>query len=473
MLETRASGSFILSHAMQNLERLKESPKSQEAEQSVLGGLLLDCERWEEISRLLHVGDFFYMNNRTIFQAISELVLKDQGKFDITTLIAHLRNQDKLEDAGGVDYLNKLSIETLSASNIRVYAEIVREESVKRQLISASNEIADSAYFPDGKDGKKLLELAEQKIFSLNEAYRNNAQTGLMPVQPILSETLEYIQQMASSGERIIGYKTSFTDLDKKLLGLQKGNLIVVAARPSMGKTTFAMGLAVGVARNHQLPVAFFSLEMPARDLMLRQIASDSAISLGALQIGDISSSDQGGMALAITQINDTKLFIDDDGLLSISDLRNKLAKLRREQGELGLVVIDYLQLMQMPMGKNDNRATQIAELSRALKLLAKEMQVPIIILSQLNRSLESRTDKRPIMSDIRESGAVEQDADVILFIYREEVYKDVADDQKNVAEIIIAKNRNGAIGKAFLRFNGENSRFENLAQGMTPPDGA
>ncbi|SUO94414.1 replicative DNA helicase [Suttonella ornithocola] len=449
------------------VSRVKEPPKSSEAEQAVIGALLLDNEAWNHVSELVSAEDFFYQNNRIIFQTLAEQAELGEP-FDILTITNRLREKNQLDKIGDPNYLRALAMETPTVTNAIAYARIIREQSIKRRLISAAGDIANSAYFPEGRDARTILDDAERKVFAIAETYQNNTREGLIPVQNVAAETLQYIRELSERDSDITGISTGLKDLDKMTAGLQRGDLIIVAGRPSMGKTAFSLNLAQNVALGTKLPVAIFSLEMPARSLVMRMISSLGQVHQEKLRRGQLDASEVPNMNLAVTQLKTAPIFIDDTSTLSVTDLRARVRRLKRERGDLGLVLIDYLQLMQMPEG--DNRATQIGDLSRALKLLAKEVNTPVIALSQLNRGLENRTDKRPIMSDIRESGAIEQDADIIMFVYRDEVYNKESPD-RGKAEIIIGKQRNGPIGTVYLAFRGEYTLFDNLAYGEPPED--
>lgn len=450
-------------------QRIKEAPKDAAAEQAVIGALLLDSKHWDDVSELVVMEDFFYQNNRLIFKAISELAENNQP-FDRITLNDHLAHDKQFEDLKIAEYLAQVGMETPSASNVIAYAKIVREKAILRQLISASGEIADSAFFPAGKPARQILDAAEQNIFQIAEAYESNAREGLLKVKQTAAEVIAYVEEMGQNHTNLTGVSTGFKDLDEMTSGLQRGDLIIIAGRPSMGKTTFAMNIAESVALGANLPVAVFSLEMPARSLVMRMVSSLGRVDNTRLRHGDLDiNEDMPKFSLAISQLNKAPLFIDDGSNISITELRARVRRLKREEKNLGLILIDYIQLMQMPENGDNNRATQIGDISRGLKLLAKEMDCPVIALSQLNRSLENRPDKRPIMSDIRESGAIEQDADVIMFVYRDEVYHK---DSENAgqAEIIIGKQRNGPIGKVNLAFRGQYTRFDDYSP-RTPED--
>lgn len=443
------------------VERVKEAPKSREAEQAVIGALLLDNMAWERIADRVQASDFFYQNHRVIFSAMMALASQDKP-FDAVTLIDTLRGEDNLEEAGGPDYIRQLGMETPSAVNVVAYADIVRDRAILRELIATSGDISNSAFFPEGRDVKALLDGAEQKVFGIANKYRNEEREGFQPMRSATTEAIRYIDEVGKLGTGITGYATGFKALDEKTAGLQPGDLVIIAARPSMGKTTLAMNIVENVAVGLGKSVAVFSLEMPARMLAMRMLASQGGIDLQALSKGQINDTTaQKRLYQAAETLFKAPIFIDDGSNISPMELRARARRLHRQEGGLGLVMVDYLQLMSVP-DSNENRATQISEISRSLKLLAKELDVPVVALSQLNRSVESRPDKRPVMSDIRESGAIEQDADVIMFIYRDEVYNENS-DAKGIAEIIIGKQRNGPIGKVRLQFNGSYSRFGDL----------
>lgn len=450
--------------------RLKDPPKSAEAEQAVIGALFLDNSQWDNVSEAVSSNDFFYSNNRHIFQAIFEQAEGSGHKFDILTTANRLREKNQLEEVGGMAYLQRIGMETPSVVNAVAYAKIIREHSIKRRLISASNEIANSAFFPDGKDAKELLDQAESKIFTIAEQYHNNKNEGLIHAKKPIAETLQYLQQVAGMQGGVTGLSTGLRDLDEMTSGLHNGELIIVAGRPSMGKTAFSLNIAQNIALGSGLPVAIFSLEMPARALIMRMIASLGRIPSGNLQKGQLDQNDMNKLRNAAIQIGNAPIYIDDSSNLSITDLRARVRRLAREHGQLGLVLIDYLTLMQMPDAGNNNRVTQIGDLSRGLKLLAKEIDAPVMVLSQLSREVEKRVDKHPQMSDLRDSGAIEQDADIIMFVYREAVYNKETGDP-NKAEIVIAKQRNGPIGTVFLHYKGEYSLFDNAAYGDAPDD--
>ncbi len=448
-----------------DFESLKIPPHSIEAEQSVLGGLMLENRAWEQIADRIVEEDFYRYDHRLIFRAIADLA-EENKPLDVITLSEWLKQRAELHEAGGLAYLGTLAKDTPSAANIRAYADIVREKSVLRQLISVGTEIADAAFNSGDRPSKDLLDEAEQKVFHIAE--QGNRQQAFHPIKELLKSSLAKIEELSKSEGTITGEATGYTDLDEKTSGFHGGDLVIVAGRPAMGKTTFSMNIAEHVALNNKT-VAIFSMEMPAEQLVLRLFASNGRVPLTDIRTGKIRQEDWPRIGMAVKAFSQTKLFIDDSAALSPTEIRAKTRRLAREQGGLGLVVIDYLQLMQTG-AKSDNRASEISEISRSLKGLAKELDCPIIALSQLNRSLEQRPNKRPIMSDLRESGAIEQDADIIIFIYRDEVYNEESPD-KGMAEVIIGKQRNGPIGTVRLTFIGKYTRFDNYAPDMYAQD--
>ncbi|MCW8923048.1 MAG: replicative DNA helicase [Gammaproteobacteria bacterium] len=448
-------------------DNLKVPPHSIEAEQAVIGGLLLDNRAWEKIADRISEKDFYRQDHRTIFSAIGALETKSQP-FDVVTLSEWLAQNDELVDVGGLAYLGRLAKDTPSAANIVAYADIVRERSVLRQLINVGTDIADSGFRPDGRESTELLEEAEKNVFAIAEQ-KVRGQTGVREISQVLSKTVEQIDHLFETKGAVSGVASGFSDLDKKTTGFQAGDLVIVAGRPSMGKTTFAMNVAESAAISGGLPVVVFSMEMPGEQLAMRMISSLGRIDQHHIRTGELTDEDWPRITSSIHMLSETKLFIDDTPAMSPSEVRARARRIKREHG-LGLIVIDYLQLMQIA-GGSENRATEISEISRGLKALAKELSVPVIALSQLNRSLEQRPDKRPVMSDLRESGAIEQDADIILFVYRDEVYNDDSPD-KGTAEIIIGKQRNGPIGKVRLTFHGKYTRFDDFMPEMYSNEG-
>jgi replicative DNA helicase len=442
-----------------NVEALKIPPYSITAEQSVIGALMLDKQAWDKVADFLIEDDFYRRDHQLIYRAIKILAEK-QSPLDVITLSETLEQLGWLEECGGLAYLATLAKETPSAANIVAYAEIVREKSVLRQLISSGSDIADLAFYPQGRQTIELIESAEQKVFHIADQYRRKG-TGFSPIKPLLAKAIDRIEMLFQKEGHITGASTGFNDFDDLTSGMQPSDLVIVAGRPSMGKTTFAMNIAEHVAIKEQVPVAVFSMEMPGEQLAMRMISSLGRIDQHRVRTGKLEDDEWPRMTSAINILAETKLYIDDTPAMTPTEVRARCRRLARENdGKLGLVVLDYLQLMQSP--GSESRVNEISDISRSLKALAKELNVPVIALSQLNRSLEQRPNKRPIMSDLRESGAIEQDADVIVFIYRDEVYnKDTTD--KGTAEIIIAKQRNGPIGTTRLTFLGQYTRFENF----------
>ena len=438
-------------------ESLKVAPHSIEAEQSVLGGLMLDNETWDKISDLVIEGDFYRRDHRLIFRSIEALA--DKGSpFDVVTLSEWLESNDLLENAGGLAYLGTLANNTPSVSNIMAYAQIVRERSVLRQLISVGHKISTSCYETEGRDSAELLDNAEKLVFQIAE-HGERGRREFTAIKDLLVKAVDRIDMLFQQDSPITGVATGFSQFDEMTSGLQASDLVIVAGRPSMGKTTFAMNIAEHASVKCQIPVAVFSMEMPGEQLAMRMLSSLGRIDQHKVRTGKLSDDDWPKLTHAVGQLAEAPLFIDDTPALTPTELRSRARRLMREHG-LGLIVIDYLQLMQV-RGTSENRTNEISEISRSLKSLAKELNVPIIALSQLNRSLEQRPNKRPVMSDLRESGAIEQDADVITFIYRDEVYNEDS-PEKGIAEIIIGKQRNGPIGTARMTFIGQYTRFEN-----------
>ena len=439
---------------------LKVPPHSIEAEQSVLGGLLLESQAWDLVSDRLVDEDFYRQDHRLIYQAIRRVY--DQGRpCDLITVAESLEQSEELDRAGGMAYLGLLAGGVASAVNIAAYADIVRERAIARHLIDVGSHIAESGFHPQGRPIAELLDEAEARVFEIAERGAR-ARSGFASIKDLLPTVVERLDALYRSGVAMTGVSTGFTDLDRMTSGMHPAEMIIVAGRPSMGKTSFAMNMVESVAIRARQPVAVFSMEMPAEQLALRMISSLGRVDAHRVRTGQLHDDDWPRVTSAVTLLGESGIFIDDTPSLSPLDLRARARRLKRQHG-LGLIVVDYLQLMQVP-GARDNRVLEISEISRSLKALAKELSVPVIALSQLNRSLETRPNKRPVMSDLRESGAIEQDADVILFIYRDEVYNEDSAD-KGKAEIIIAKQRNGPIGHLFLAFLGAYTRFEDLTQ--------
>jgi replicative DNA helicase len=449
------------------VEGARIPPQSIEAEQSVLGGLLLDNSAWDRISDVLTEQDFYRADHRIVYRAIAQLI-ENNHPADALTVAETLERSGKLAEVGGQAYLGSLAINTPSAANIRRYAEIVRERSIMRSLAAIGTEIADSAYTPLGRNAALLIDEAEAKVFQIAEAGARGRQ-GFIKIDPLLKETVERIDELYARENKndIIGLATGFIDLDRMTSGLQPGELVIIAARPSMGKTALAMNIVEHVALAEKKAAAVFSMEMSGAQLALRMIGSVGRVDQHELRTGTFREEDWSRLIEAVGRLNDAHIYIDDAAGLNALELRSRARRLHRqcaEDGGLALIVVDYLQLMSAARGgREENRATEIAEISRSLKGLAKELKVPVVALSQLNRSVESRQDKRPMMSDLRESGAIEQDADLIVFIYRDEVYNPES-QHKGAAEIIVAKQRNGPTGKVNLTFVGRHTRFENYA---------
>ncbi|ENM3922254.1 replicative DNA helicase [Vibrio cholerae] len=444
------------------VDAIKIPPHSLEAEQSVIGGLLLDNERWDTVSEHVMTQDFYSRPHRLIFDGVKSIL--EAGKpLDLITLSEYLEQREQLEDVGGFAYLADLAKNTPSAANINAYAEIVAERALVRNLIGVANEIADAGYDPQGRNAEDLLDLAESKVFAIAEA-RTSENEGPKNVDSILERTLERIELLYKTPQDgVTGVNTGFTDLNKKTAGLQGSDLIIVAARPSMGKTTFAMNLCENAAMEQDKPVLIFSLEMPAEQIMMRMLASLSRVDQTKIRTGQLDDEDWARISSTMGILMEKKnMYIDDSSGLTPTEVRSRARRIAREHGGLSLIMVDYLQLMRVP-ALTDNRTLEIAEISRSLKALAKELNVPVVALSQLNRSLEQRADKRPVNSDLRESGSIEQDADLIMFIYRDEVYHPDS-PLKGTAEIIIGKQRNGPIGSVRLTFQGNYSRFDNYA---------
>ena len=442
-----------------DLAQLRLPQFSMESESSVLGGLLLDNNAWDRVGDLLTEGDFYRHEHRLIFMAVSKLV-NDSKPADVITVFEHLQAQGKAQEVGGIVYLNQLAQYVPSATNIRRYAEILRK------LLTASDEIATQAQNPQGKPVERILDEAEQKIFAIGEEGSRMKQ-GFQSLDTLVVDLLDRVQEMADNPMDVTGVPTGFADLDRMTSGLQAGDLVVLAARPSMGKTSFAVNIAEHVALHEQLPVAIFSMEMGAAQLAVRIVGSIGRINQGNLRTGKLTDEEWSRLSEAIESLRQVSLHIDETPGLTPSELRANARRLARSCGKLGLIVVDYLQLMSGSGSgtSGDNRATELGEISRGLKMLAKELQCPVIALSQLNRSVEQRTDKRPMMSDLRESGAIEQDADIIMFIYRDDYYNKDS-KEPNVAEVIIGKQRNGPTGTVKLYFQKSQTRFESLAMG-------
>ena len=443
------------------VERLKIPPHSIEAEQSVLGSMLIAPDAWDKVAELVTDEDFYNRSHQIIFRAILRLLSKSHP-IDLITVSEDLEERDELDDAGGFAYLGELARNTPSAANVTAYAQIIKERAVTRELIGVAHEIAEAGYNPEGRNSGEILDMAESKVFEIAEK-RTGKDEGPKNVEAVLSKTIDRLEILVKSNKEVTGVSTGYTDLDKKTSGLQPSDLIIVAARPSMGKTTFAMNLCENAMLLETKPVLVFSLEMPSEQIMMRMLASLSRVDQTKIRTAQLNDEDWARISNTMAMLKDKdNLFIDDSSGLTPMDVRTRARKLARDKGGISLIMIDYLQLMRVP-SLSDNRTLEIAEISRSLKALAKELEVPVVALSQLNRGLEQRADKRPINSDLRESGSIEQDADLIMFIYRDEVYHEESAD-KGVAEIIIGKQRNGPIGTSRLTFQGQFSRFDNYA---------
>lgn len=449
----------------QKTEQVSIPPHSTEAEQAVLGGIMLSNQHWDGIAERVIAEDFYTFAHKAIFQTMEEL-MRNQTPIDLITLDQALKAKGISDSVGGFAYLADLSNNTPNAINILAYAEIVREKAILRELIAVGNRIAENSYSPKGKDIKMVLDEAEREVFAIAEK-RSSSTEGPQNVLCVLESTIARIETLGKleNHNGVTGVTTGFVELDKKTAGLQPSDLIIVAARPSMGKTTFAMNLCENAAMASDKPVLVFSLEMPAEQIMMRMIASLARVDQTKIRTGqNLEEAEWSKIASVFGMFKQkNNLYIDDSSGLTPTELRSRARRVYRENGGLSMIMVDYLQLMRAP-AFSDNRTLEIAEISRSLKALAKELEVPVIALSQLNRTLEQRADKRPVNSDLRESGSIEQDADLIMFIYRDEVYNENSED-KGVAEIIIGKQRNGPIGRVRLAFNGQFSRFDNLAE--------
>lgn len=444
------------------VQNIKLPPHSIEAEQAVLGSLMLDNQRWDVVAEMITDRDFYSRHHQLIFSEMHTLVSRGTP-IDLITLSESLESKDLLVDVGGFAYLAELSKNTPSAINVVAYTDIIRQQAILRELISASNEIADNCYSTEGRDSTEILDLAESKIFQIAES-RTKQGEGPKNITDVLEATVAKIEELFQRPhDGVTGVSTGFLDLDKKTAGLQRSDLIIIAARPSMGKTTFAMNLCENAAMMQDKPVLIFSLEMPSEQIMMRMLASLSRVDQTRIRTGQLQDDDWARISSTMGLLLEKKnIYIDDSSGLTPMELRSRARRIYREHKGLSMIMVDYLQLMRVP-NISENRTLEIAEISRSLKALAKELQIPVVALSQLNRSLEQRADKRPVNSDLRESGSIEQDADVIMFIYRDEVYNE-ASEHKGIAEIILGKQRNGPIGKVRLKFQGQFSRFDNYA---------
>ncbi len=442
------------------LVNIKMQPHSIEAERSVLGGLMLANDAWDSVAELITEADFYRPNHRLIFRQMKKLVDTDEP-IDFVTVSSALTARGELEAAGGDSYLADLALNTPSASNIRAYSNVVSERSSLRSLIQAAQDIADSGFNPDGRTSAELIDSAERLIMQISEEGPKSG--GPVEVNPLLRRAVDRIDELFNSDGDLTGLNTGFIELNDKTSGLQSSDLVIVAGRPSMGKTSFAMNLVENAVMNQEKPIVVFSMEMPADQLIIRMLSSIGRIDQTRIRNGKLESEDWPRLSAAVQKLKDRPLFIDDTPALTPTEVRSRSRRIARSHGELGMIMVDYMQLMQVA-GANEGRTAEISEISRSLKAIAKEFRCPVVALSQLNRALEQRPNKRPVNSDLRESGAIEQDADVIMFIYRDEVYHEESPD-KGVAEIIIGKQRNGPIGTCRLAFIGQYTRFENLAR--------
>ncbi|MFT7684677.1 MAG: replicative DNA helicase [Candidatus Azotimanducaceae bacterium] len=444
---------------------LKIPPHSIEAEKSVLGGLMLDEDAWDAVAGIITPDDFYLSHHRIVFRCMADLTEKNKP-LDIVTISESLDLVNELDSVGGIAYLSDLASGTPTASNIKAYAEIVSERATVRHLISVAHDIAESGFNPLGRNSHELIDMAESEVFKIGD--NRPSRGGPQTIRPLLTRAVERIDELFQTKGSLTGLSTGFREVDEMTMGLQPGDMIVVAGRPSMGKTSFAMNIAENAVIAGDKPVLVFSMEMPADSLVIRMLSSLGRIDQTKIRSGQLGDDDWPRLTSAVTLLNDKPLLVDDTAALSPNEMRARARRIVREHGELGLIVIDYIQLMQVT-GATENRATEISEISRSLKGIAKEFNCPVIALSQLNRGLEQRPDKRPIMSDLRESGAIEQDADVIMAIYRDEVYHD--DAEKGIAEVIFLKQRNGPIGRRKLAFIGQYTKFEDLAVGYDDYD--
>jgi replicative DNA helicase len=472
---TTLTNDGVLRMSDDDIARLRTPPQSIEGEQSVLGALLLDNSAWDRAADVLRDSDFYRYEHRTIFSAIAALINLSKPA-DVITVYEQLRSVGKTEACGGIEYLNALAQSVPSAANIRQYAEIVRERAILRKLIQASDEIATKAFNPQGSSVTQILDEAEGRIFQIAEE-GSRGQQGFQSIDKLVMQLIDRVTELHENGaEEVTGVRTGFYDLDRMTAGLQPGDLIVLAARPSMGKTAYALNIAEHVAINEGLPVCIFSMEMGASQLALRMVGSLGRIDQQHLRTGALRDDEWNRLSEAVEKLGKASLFIDESPALNPAEVRARARRQARQCGKLGLIIVDYLQLMTGTSSNDENRATEIGEISRGLKALAKELQCPVMALSQLNRSVESRNDKRPMMSDLRESGAIEQDADVIMFIYRDDYYNKMEgptpSKEPGIAEIIIGKQRNGPTGTVKLTFLKPLTRFDNMAPGSSGDGG-
>lgn len=466
-METYSPNKTYNSRSSVDTDMVKIPPHSIDAEQSVLGGLMLDNRSWDLIIDRVRESDFYRHDHRLIFGVMSKLVHQNKP-LDVLTVSESLKEIHELDNAGGEVYLYELANNTPTVANIAAYADIVRERSVLRQLIAAANDIAGNAFNPQGRTSIELLDAAERQVFAISE--QGARVGGPASVKEFLTKTMDKIDTLFQSKNPITGIASGYHDLDNMTSGLQAADLVIIAGRPSMGKTMLAMNIGEHVAIKERKPVLVFSMEMPGEAIVMRLLSSLCRIDQLRIRTGKLLDEDWPRISSTVSVLSEAPLFIDDTPALSPAELRARARRIAKEHGQLGLIVVDYLQLMQVP-GFNENRTAEISEVSRSLKALAKELKVPVIAISQLNRSLEQRADKRPVMSDLRESGAIEQDADLIGFVYRDEVYNENS-PEKGKAELIIAKQRNGPIGKVYLTFQGHYTRFDNNFSGRVNNDG-
>ena len=443
-----------------NLTALKVPPHSVEAEQAVLGGLMIDNSEWDTVADAVLSVDFYRSEHQLVFQTMTQQS-EARSPIDVVTLVEALDSLKELENAGGLDYLSELAGNARGTANIHAYTDIIRERAILRRLISVANNIADTGYNTGGKKAAEILNGAEQQVFNIRDERPKDQ--GPVPINPLLTKAVDRVDELAGLDGSLTGLASGYQDLDEMTSGWQKSDLVIVAGRPSMGKTAFAMNLVENAVLTGEQPVLVFSLEMPSESLIFRLLSSIGRINQTKLRTGQLTEEDWPGFNNAVSKLKDRPLFIDDSASISPMEMRARARRIVREHGQLGMIVVDYLQLMQIK-GTNENRVNEISEISRSLKLLAREFECPVIALSQLNRGLEQRPNKRPQMSDLRESGAIEQDADLITFIYRDEVYNEDSPD-KGMAEIIIGKHRNGPIGTVRLSFLGQFTRFESHVQ--------
>ncbi len=433
-------------------------PQSLEAEQSVIGAILLDNEALLKSIEIVKPEDFYFGSHRQIYQCIIELFNKNQPT-DIVTVTEILRNKNLIEEIGGASFLAEISDKTFTSANIEYYAKIVKEKSLNRKLIASATEIISRVYKAE-EEIEDIIDFSEKTIFDISQFH---IKPSFYPIKDIITSTLKNIETLYQKKQLITGVASGFKDLDSLTSGFQPSDLIIVAGRPSMGKTAFCLNIGMNAAHEHEIPVAIFSLEMSKEQLALRILCSEARVDNHKVRSGFLPDSDWSKLAIAAGKIAEANIFIDDTPGITVLEMRAKARRLKAEKG-LGMIVVDYLQLMNSSRSRSESREQEISEISRSLKALAKELNIPVIALSQLNRKVEDRSDKRPQMADLRESGAIEQDADVIIFIYRDEVYHPDSEESKGKAEIIIGKQRNGPTGEVELAFINDYTRFEDLS---------